>query len=84
VACRPPNAACTLYRHGTEIAEIASTPSSVIVDRTWANVSVTCSKNVYRQAVAVNPSGFSPVAAGNIVSVFFPWNMAGLPVDLLT
>jgi hypothetical protein len=67
VNTNPAPATCGLYRQGTKIGEIASTPGSVLIKKTKYDITVLCVKDGYQQATYLNHSGAAGATFGNIV-----------------
>ena len=63
----PSGAHCAILRQGQPIADIATTPGSVIIDRTKYDVMIKCEKRDFDNGVNYNHSGSSPWVFGNLV-----------------
>lgn len=63
----PEEAQCKFEREGRIIGEIASTPGSVLVQKTKHNIKVACSKHGYQTAEFLNESGSDGATFGNIL-----------------
>lgn len=68
----PAQASCVLKREGLPIAQVASTPGSVHVDKTKHDIVITCDKDGYQTATYYNKSGWETGtgAAGIALDVF--------------
>ncbi len=62
----PPGAACEVFRDGTRIASVPSTPGTVEVDKTKHDLKILCRKNGYLETEAVLPSGAESSVFANI------------------
>jgi len=63
----PAQATCGLYRQGSKIGEVASTPGSVLIRKTKYDITVVCLKEGYQQTTYVNKSGAAGATFGNII-----------------
>lgn len=73
VATNPTAARCTFWRNGNLIADIGSTPGSVTVDKSRAELVIVCDKAGYSPATYVNRSGLSGMAFANILTAGLAW-----------
>jgi hypothetical protein len=64
----PEGAKCKFIRQDRVIGEIASTPGSVVVQKTKYDINVECSKKGYQTAKFINESGSEGATWGNIVA----------------
>jgi hypothetical protein len=67
IATGPPGANCGLTREGFEIGRVNPTPGVAKIDKTKHDITVTCDKDGYQQAVIVNKSGTAAAAFANIL-----------------
>ena len=67
VVTNPPGANCELVREGAVIGRVYQTPSSVTIDKTKDDITLTCHKEGYQEASYVNHSGIDGATYGNIV-----------------
>ena len=63
----PASAQCALYRQGTKIGEVQTTPGSMLVKKTSYDITVVCGKDGYQQATFFDRSGAAGATAGNIL-----------------
>lgn len=63
----PPGAECDVFRDGTRIASVPSTPGTVEVDKTKHDLKILCRKNGYLETEAVLPSGAESSVFANIL-----------------
>ncbi len=77
VNTNPPAAQCEADRLDAKIGEIASTPGSILVQKTKSDITVVCRKFGYQQASYLNHSGTADSTFGNIVA----GGLIGLAVD---
>jgi len=63
----PPEARCTLLRYGSSIGTIESTPGSIRIGRSLANVHVTCKKDGYLDAEDTVHSHLRGAFYGNLL-----------------
>jgi len=63
----PPNATCTVSRYGSNIGAIDSTPGSIRVDKSVANVSIVCKKDGYLEAGESVHSHLQKAFYGNLL-----------------
>ncbi len=68
VHSNPIGAQCALTREGATIANVKSTPESVIVPKSLSDVLVSCEKPGVGKATALLKSTINPIVAGNIVA----------------
>lgn len=54
----PAGASCVVDRNGVRLGEVASTPSSVRVDKSKHDIIITCNKEGYQEATFYNDSGW--------------------------
>lgn len=67
VNTNPPGAHCAFKRaDGKEMGSIANTPGSLVVRKSKYDLTVTCGKDGYQDAVTQNHSGTSATIAANI------------------
>jgi hypothetical protein len=64
----PQGAECHLNRKGKEIGAIAQTPGSVRIDKSGADITVTCTKDGYQETKVTSKSKFVGTTAGNIIA----------------
>jgi hypothetical protein len=64
----PQGAECHLNRKGKEIGAIAQTPGSVRIDKSGADITVTCTKDGYQETKVTSSSKFVGTTAGNIIA----------------
>lgn len=67
VSSNPTEASCLLEREGAQIGAVNPTPGSVLVGKSSADITVTCSKAGYSDGVAVLASNFEGMTLGNII-----------------
>lgn len=63
----PPGASCTVSREGAQISAVLSTPGSVKIDKSRADISVTCSKDGFQTQTVSYSSSFNGMTFGNII-----------------
>ncbi|MCW5734336.1 MAG: hypothetical protein KIS73_09425 [Enhydrobacter sp.] len=73
VRTTPPDARCTFWRNGSLIADIASTPGTVTVEKTKIDLFVVCDKPGYASATYVNRSGLAVATYANILTLGLAW-----------
>ena len=68
VVTNPPGAHCSFLRKGDgkEMGNIAVTPGTLSVRKSKYDLTITCDKEGYQQAIYVNHSGVSSVVAANV------------------
>ncbi len=54
----PNNATCTLQREGDEIAKVDNTPTTINVQKSKHDLTITCSKDGFQTTTFLNPSGW--------------------------
>lgn len=64
----PEGANCKFMREGRVIGEIASTPGSVVVEKTKHDITVECTKAGYQKVTFINESGSEGATWGNIIA----------------
>jgi hypothetical protein len=63
----PVDAQCKFTRNGSVIANIPSTPSAVVVQKTKHDIIIACSKSGYEDATFINKSGVAGATFANIL-----------------
>jgi len=67
VVTNPPGAHCAFQRKdGKDMGSIQATPATLSVRKSKYDLTITCDKDGYQQAVYLNHSGVSQVVAANI------------------
>lgn len=74
-----PGATCTLTSEaiGTKVVQ---TPVSMVLDKSQHNITVSCKKECYQDAVGLIPTSTETMAAGNVIA----GGVVGLAVDAAT
>lgn len=67
IGTAPPEASCKLERDGVVIGLIPSTPGTAKIEKNKQNITITCEKEGYKDAVYNNKSDFAGATAGNIL-----------------
>lgn len=67
ITTTPPSAACMLDRIGTRLGVIPQTPSSLRIDKSKNDLSVTCSKEGFAMASVTKSPRFSGATFGNLL-----------------
>jgi hypothetical protein len=67
VHTEPSGAECRLTRGGTLVGVINPTPGSVNVDKSRREISVSCEREGYRNAVGILDSDFQATTLGNLI-----------------
>ena len=80
VETTPPGAHCLVLRSGAKIAEIASTPATIVLRKSPLNLVFLCDKPGYQSASSVNGSD---VSSGSVASAVL-WGGTGWAVDSMT
>lgn len=73
VRTTPPGARCTFWRNGGLVADVPSTPGSVVVEKTKVDLFVVCDKPGYATATYVNRSGLAMATYANILTLGLAW-----------
>jgi len=63
----PSEAACALTQEGNKVAEIGSTPSTVILEKSAEDLTIECTKDGYFNEISSVPSSFEGMTFGNII-----------------
>ena len=64
----PAGASCVLDRDGKQIGAIAATPGSSNVEKSRYDITITCKKQGFEDAVVVNESGTAAASVGSFVA----------------
>lgn len=67
IATSPDQAQCYVMRKGEKIAYVASTPQSILIQKTKDDLQVTCSKDGYKPETATVTSDSSAATALNLI-----------------
>lgn len=73
VRTEPSGARCTFWRNGGLVADIPSTPGTVIVQKTKVDLFVVCDKPGYASATYVNRSGLAVATYANVLTLGLAW-----------
>lgn len=73
VRTEPAGARCTFWRNGGLVADIPSTPGTVIVEKTKVDLFVVCDKPGYASATYVNRSGLAMATYANVLTLGLAW-----------
>jgi hypothetical protein len=73
VRTTPAGARCTFWRNGALVADIPSTPGTVIVEKTKVDLFVVCDKPGYASATYVNRSGLAAATYANVLTLGLAW-----------
>lgn len=69
----PSGARCTFWRNGGLVADIASTPGSVTIEKSKVDLFVVCDKPGYTPATYVNKSGLAMATYANVLTLGLAW-----------
>lgn len=69
----PSGARCTFWRNGGLVADIASTPGSVTIEKSKVDLFVVCDKPGYTPATYVNKSGLAAATYANVLTLGLAW-----------
>lgn len=69
----PPGARCTFWRNGGLVADIASTPGAVTIEKSKVDLFVVCDKPGYTPATYVNKSGLAAATYANVLTLGLAW-----------
>jgi len=69
----PAGARCTFWRNGGLVADIASTPGSVTIEKSKVDLFVVCDKPGYAPATYVNKSGLAMATYANVLTLGLAW-----------
>jgi hypothetical protein len=64
----PAGAVCVLNRDGKQIGAIAATPGTSHIEKSKYDITITCKKDGYEDAVVVDESGTAAASAGSFVA----------------
>ena len=64
----PAGAACVLDRDGKQIGAIAATPGSSHIEKSRYDITITCKKDGFEDAVVVDESGTAAASVGSFVA----------------
>jgi hypothetical protein len=69
----PSGARCTFWRNGGLVADIASTPGSVTIEKSKVDLFIVCDKPGYAPATYVNKSGLAMATYANVLTLGLAW-----------
>lgn len=85
VSTEPAGAECIITRNGEEIGRINPTPGTITVEKSRHDLKISCSKQDYYRAEALDKSGTEPWTYGNIaIGIAFFGGFIGHGIDRVT
>jgi hypothetical protein len=69
----PSGARCTFWRNGGLVADIASTPGSVTIEKSKVDLFIVCDKPGFTPATYVNKSGLAMATYANVLTLGLAW-----------
>jgi len=80
IVTNPPDAHCLLFREGRLVAEVNSSPGSLVVDRTKYDMSLICKKDGYKDGNETLKSGIAATPFWDLIEL----NVSGLAVNAVS